>query len=114
MEKAIEKQAGTIIGPSVKIQGDISSDGSIQIEGQITGTVNSNQSVFIGKNAKLTADITANEADISGEVQGKLIISGLLILQATARVSGEITCPVMRMEDGAVFSGICSVNGNPK
>lgn len=118
MEKIIdyttEKQAETIIGSSVKIKGDLDSEGNIWIEGQITGKVSSRQGVFIEKGAKLVADIAANEASIAGEVQGKLEISGHLILQATARVSGEITCPVLRVEDGATFVGTCSVNGSKK
>lgn len=116
MEKIIEQtvmqQTETIIGPSVKIKGDLDSEGNIRIAGQVTGKVNSNQGVFIEQGAILAADIIANEADISGEVQGKLEISGHLILQATAKVSGEITCPVLRVEDGATFLGMCSVTGS--
>jgi len=115
MEKIIERtvmqQTETIIGSSVKIQGDLNSEGNIRIAGQVTGKVNSNQGVFIEQGAILAADIVANEADISGEVQGKLEISGHLILQSTAKVSGEITCPVLRVEDGATFVGMCSVTG---
>lgn len=110
-EEIIEKQEETIIGPSVKIQGDLIGDGNIRIEGQVNGKVNSKLGVFIEKSAKLAADIVANEASIAGEVQGKLEISGHLILQSTAKVSGEITCPVLRVEDGATFLGMCSVTG---
>jgi cytoskeletal protein CcmA (bactofilin family) len=118
MEKIIdyttEKQAETIIGSSVKIKGDLDSEGNIWIEGQITGKVSSRQGVFIEKGAKLVAVIAANEASIAGEVQGKLEISGHLILQATARVSGEITCPVLRVEDGATILGNISITGSAK
>ncbi len=118
MEKIIdyttEKQAETIIGSSVKIKGDLDSEGNIRIEGQITGKVSSRQGVFIEKGAKLVADIAANEASIAGEVQGKLEISGHLILQATAKVSGEITCPVLRVEDGATILGNISITGSAK
>lgn len=107
----IQEQEETIIGPSATIKGDLVSGGNIRVEGQITGKVNSKQTLVIEKNAKLAADITAYEAYIAGEVQGKLEISGHLILQSTAKVSGEITCPVLRVEDGATFAGMCMVNG---
>ncbi len=110
-QEIVGQQSETIIGPSVKIKGDLDSEGNIRIEGQVTGKVRSSQSVFIEKSAKLAADIMANEASVSGEVQGKLEISSLLILQATAKVSGEITCPILRVEDGATFLGNCSVAG---
>ena len=111
IEENLEQQTETIIGPSVKIQGDLNSEGNIRIQGQVTGKVHSNQGVFIEQGAILTADIIANEADISGEVQGKLEISGHLILQSTAKVSGEITCPILRVEDGAALSGKLVVTG---
>lgn len=110
----VPKLIETIIGPSVKIQGDLNGDGDIRIEGQITGRVNSNQAVFVKKNAQLLADIEASEASISGEVQGILRISRRLTLQPTARVSGEIICPVLCVEEGAIFSGKCSVSGEMK
>lgn len=91
--------------------GDLNSEENIRIKGQVSGKINSKQSVFVESNAKLVADIIAKELDISGEVQGKLEISGHLILQSTAKVSGEIICPVLRVEDGAIIVGKCIVNG---
>lgn len=107
----ITTQTETIIGPSVTIQGDLNSEGNIRIAGQVTGKINSNQSVFIEENARLAADIVAKELAIAGEVQGKLNISGLLVLHGTAKVSGEIASPILRVEDGAQFSGKVAMTG---
>ena len=109
MDKIAEKKAETVIGPSVVIQGDLESEGDIRIAGQVTGKINSNQSVFIEQDAKLAADIMAKELAIAGEVKGKLNASGLLVLHGTAKVSGEIVSPVLRVEDGAQFSGKCEM-----
>ena len=109
LEKSIDRKAETVIGPSVIIQGDLESDGDVRIAGQVNGKVNSNQSVFIEQNARLAADIVAKELAIAGEVQGKLNASGLLVLHGTAKVSGEIASPVLRVEDGAQFSGKCAM-----
>lgn len=111
LDKSVVKQAETVIGPSVVIQGDLESEGDVRIAGQVNGKVNSNQSVFIEQNAKLLADIMAKELAIAGEVQGKLNASGLLVLHGTAKVSGEITCPILRVEDGAALSGKLVVTG---
>lgn len=112
--KNIEQQVETVIGPSVKIEGDLNSEGDVRIEGQVTGKINSLKKVFIEQNAKLAADVEANEVTIAGEVQGKLNVLGLLILQSTAKVSGEITCPVLRVEDGAILSAKFAVTGKQK
>ena len=104
----------TVVGPSVKIQGDLNSEGNIRIEGQVQGKVKTSQSVFIGSGAKITADVLAGNAVIGGEVQGNIKISGSLILQATAVIIGDINCSVLRVEDGALFTGKCSMQGGPK
>jgi cytoskeletal protein CcmA (bactofilin family) len=115
MDKSFDKDlngpAETIVGPSVKIQGDLNSEGNIKIEGQVTGKVKTSQSVFIIPGAKISADVLAGNAIIGGEVQGNLKISGHLILQNSAKILGDITCNVLRVEDGALFTGKCAMAG---
>jgi len=111
LDDALNSQAETVVGPSVKIQGDLNSEGNIRIEGQVTGKVNTSQSVFVNKDAHIMADLLAGNAVIGGEVKGNLKVSGHLILQATAKISGDISCAVLRVEDGAQFTGKCSMSG---
>lgn len=103
--------AETVVGPSVKIQGDLNSEGNIRIEGSVTGKVNTTQSVHIGEAAVITADMHAGNAIVAGQVQGNIKVSGNLILQSTARVNGDIACGILRVEDGALFSGKCNMKG---
>jgi cytoskeletal protein CcmA (bactofilin family) len=104
----------TVVGPSVKIQGDLNSEGNIKIEGQVTGKVKTSQSVYVADSAKITADIVAGNAVIGGEVQGNLKVSGSLILQATAKITGDISCAILRVEDGALLTGKCAMSGTPE
>ncbi len=103
--------AETVVGPSVKIQGDLNSEGNIRIEGGVVGKVNTTQSVHIGEAAKLAADVQAGNAIVAGEVQGNIKVSGNLILQSSARIAGDISCGVLRVEDGAQFTGKCNMKG---
>ncbi|MDE2311998.1 MAG: polymer-forming cytoskeletal protein [Patescibacteria group bacterium] len=107
------QQAETVVGPSVKIQGDLNSEGNIRIEGQVTGKVKTSQGVFVNQGAKIAADVLAGNAVVGGEIQGNLKISGHLILQSTAKISGDIACQILRVEDGAQFTGKCTMNGAP-
>lgn len=107
LDENLNSPAETVVGPSVKIQGDLNSEGNIKIEGQVSGKVKTSQSVFVIPGAKIAADIFAGNAVVGGEVQGNLKISGHLILQSTAKLIGDIGCSVLRVEDGAQFSGKC-------
>ncbi|MCL5666398.1 MAG: polymer-forming cytoskeletal protein [Patescibacteria group bacterium] len=112
LDENLSAQAETVVGPSVKIQGDLNSEGNIRIEGQVAGKVTTSQSVFVNQGAHIAADILAGNAIVGGEVQGNLKISGHLILQSTAKISGDISCAILRVEDGAQFTGKCAMNSN--
>lgn len=111
LDNELNGPAETVVGPSVKIQGDLNSEGNIKIEGQVTGKVKTSQSVFIIPGAKIAADVLAGNAVVGGEVMGNLKIGGHLILQGTSKVMGDITCQILRVEDGAQFSGKCTMGG---
>lgn len=103
--------AETVVGPSVKIQGDLNSEGNIRIEGAVAGKVQTTQSVHIGDHAKIAADVVAGNAIIAGEIHGNVKVAESLILQPTARIVGDISCGTLRVEEGAQFSGKCSMKG---
>jgi len=111
LDNELNGPAETVVGPSVKIQGDLNSEGNIKIEGQVSGKVKTSQSVFVIPGAKIAADVLAGNAVIGGEIQGNLKIGGHLILQSTAKILGDISCQILRVEDGAQFSGKCTMAG---
>jgi cytoskeletal protein CcmA (bactofilin family) len=112
MNEATSTTAETVVGPSVKIQGDLNSEGNIRIEGSVTGTVKTTQSVYVGDAATIVAEVSAGNAIIAGTVQGNIKTTGNLILQGTAHVVGDISCAVLRVEDGALYSGKCTMSGS--
>lgn len=118
MEKNLDESssaaAETVVGPSVRIQGDLNSEGNVRIEGQVAGKVKTSQSVYVAQGAHITADVLAGNAVIGGEIQGNLKITGHLVLEGTARIFGDIVCSVLRVEDGALFTGKCNMNGGSK
>ena len=114
LDESLSTQAETVVGPSVKIQGDLNSEGNIRIEGSVTGKIKTTQSVYVNQGARIAADVLAGNAIIGGDIQGNLKITGHLILQSTAKITGDISCAILRMEDGAQFSGKCTMNGNGK
>lgn len=111
-EENLEEQTETVIGPSAIIQGELASDGSIKIEGQVTGKITTSQMVSITQNAKITVELEAESAVIGGEVQGHLSISGRLVLLSTAKVAADITCPTLNVEEGALYTGKCIMDSN--
>lgn len=97
----------TIVGPSVKVEGDFHGEGSIIVEGRVNGTLKTNQNLKIGTNAKIKADVEAANILIAGEVTGNLLIKEKTELKSTAKVTGDITTQIISIETGAVLNGKC-------
>ena len=60
--------AETIIGPSIKVNGNFFGEGNIIIEGIVDGSVKTNQYLLVGNKSKISANIQAKDAKIGGEI----------------------------------------------
>lgn len=106
------KDAETIIGPSIKVKGNFHGQGNIIIEGEVEGSVKTDNHLLIGSKANISANISAKSAKIGGRVTGDLIISGFLELDSTAIINGNVQCEQISVEKGAKLNGNCSMDKN--
>ena len=67
-----EKDIETIIGSTVKVEGDFKGQGDVVVEGQVQGKLSTKGNLSVGENAKITADVSAHNAIIAGELIGNL------------------------------------------
>lgn len=109
-----EGAAETIVGTSVKLKGNLKSDGDIIVDGVVAGEIKTKGSVKIGRNANIIANIRAKNVSISGVVQGNVEASDRLELSETGKVLGDISANVLSISAGAVFSGKSQMTDNHK
>jgi len=95
----------SIIGPGMKIVGNIETDGTVRIEGIVDGSIKAGKAVVIGKQGTVNGDIKTQDAVISGRVDGTLVAASRLELQATCHIEGEVHTRRMQLEEGAVLNG---------
>jgi len=101
--------AETIVGATVKIEGDLVSEGDIKVDGLVAGKIKTSKSLYVGPTAKIEADIEAESAVLAGHVKGEIKIKAGLVIQETGQVDGNITCQRLSISEGAHFSGSCSM-----
>ena len=106
----IDKDMGSILGPELKIDGDVSVSGSLLIYGTVNGSISSQASVRSAKGSKVKGDIIANEAQIHGLVEGNLIIKGKILLGNESQVTGNLQSGTLVIEEGAKFAGSCDMS----
>jgi cytoskeletal protein CcmA (bactofilin family) len=97
--------AETIVGTSVKLKGNLKSDGDITVDGSVNGEIRTKGMVTIGPNAHVIASVRAKKVVIAGTVQGNIEAIERLTLTETGRVYGDIVANILSVAAGAIFTG---------
>lgn len=101
----------TVVGPSVVVEGDFSSEGNILVKGTVSGNVKTGQLLTVETGAKILANTKAHDALIAGEVKGNVRVADRLELTETARIRGDITCTTLVVAAGALIHGKVTMKG---
>jgi len=99
----------TVIGSGTTINGDINSEGSLRIDGKITGNIEVQGDLFIGSSAVIKGNITAHSIELSGTVIGNVHSENLLRMLSTAKLYGDMKVNAFVADEGAFFQGKCSM-----
>jgi len=95
-----------VIGPSIHIDGDLRGEEDLLIEGEVNGTVQlRNNSLTIGAQGKVRADVYAHSIYVDGLMEGDLFGTERVHIRKSAQVRGNVTSPRVSLEDGAKFKG---------
>ena len=103
---AARVREAAIIGPSIHIDGDLRGDEDLIIEGTVTGKVHlKDNSLTVGPNGKVRADVYAHSVFVDGTVEGDLFGSERVAIRKTGNVRGNVVSPRVGLDDGAKFKG---------
>ncbi len=110
MATAIEKAAPrggahTVIGSSIVIDGEISGDEDLVIQGTVKGKIGLKESLYVEKTGVIEADIDTANVEVSGQVTGNIVASDKVELKTDCKVVGDIRAPRILIADGAMFKG---------
>jgi cytoskeletal protein CcmA (bactofilin family) len=94
-------------GQGTVINGDVSTEGDVRVDGKVNGNVTSKSKTVVGTTGVIEGDIFCQNAYIDGRVTGNIEVSELLILSKTAHVTGDIKIKKLVVEEGARFTGSC-------
>lgn len=95
----------TIISHGVKVEGKVTSSGSVRIDGIILGDIDSQGNVTIGELGEVTGKVNGQSITIGGKVQGSINSKEKLILESKADLKGDVYTKILVVEAGARFDG---------
>lgn len=101
----------SIISASLRIVGDLVSEGDVQVDGVIEGDVSA-RSLTVSEGAVVKGQINAEKVLIRGEVHGQ-VSADQVELGRGARVVGDIVHADLTIESGAFLEGHCRRTERP-
>ena len=110
-DKVFTKVPPSVLSSDLKVKGNLSTSGDIQIEGIIEGDIQAHL-LTVGETSKIKGEIIADDVIINGNVIG--CVRGLKVrLTNKARVQGDIIHKAIAIESGAHFEGTVQRTDNP-
>ena len=95
----------SIISADLRITGDLVCSGDVQIDGWVEGDIQS-RNITIGEGATVQGGLQAESVRICGLVNGE-VRADMVVLEKTARVTGDILHKSLAIEQGAYLEGMC-------
>lgn len=102
------------ISQGTKLSGNIVSEGSFRIEGELEGNMELKGKVVISETGFIKGEVVCDNADIEGRFDGKLKVKTCLTLKSTANIIGEVITDQLVVEAGATFNATCQMSGHVK
>ena len=101
------KDSVNYLGPDVEIEGKISCEGPIRIDGTCRGIIDGQDSVTVGTSAQIHGAVRAQSLVINGRVEGDLITSGTIAILPKGDIEGKIFTPAggLSISQGGIFQG---------
>ena len=100
----------SVIGADVTIIGNITAESDLHIDGKVEGDIRC-ASIAQGETSVIKGTIYAEQAQLSGRVEGSITAKTLMI-DATARIAGDVTYESMSVVKGGHVDGRFSQMGD--
>lgn len=100
----------TIVGMDTVIEGDIKTDSSVRIEGELIGNVSTKGVVVLSQCGKIKGSVVAENIIVAGIVEGDLNIADKVNIEPTGEVYGDIITKRLLIDEESIFQGKCTMN----
>ena len=103
-EEIVNLPMDSVIGPNLRVMGDLIGSGDIQIDGRVEGNVRG-RSLVVGLDGRIDGRIFADAVEIHGAIHGRIVAMNVT-MGSTARVVGKVFHNLLNVEPGAAHEGL--------
>lgn len=109
-EASSEEEPETTLAPGVSIKGTMTFEKLLRVDGSFEGELVSSGKIIVGPTGSVQANLDLEEAYIAGKVVGNITVKKRLVLRGRAEVRGDITAPLISVDEGVSIVGILNVS----
>jgi cytoskeletal protein CcmA (bactofilin family) len=99
----------TLLGRGSEFEGKLSFEGTVRIDGKLSGEIFTDDVLIIGEGAEVSAEINVGAVVIQGTVLGNIQAKRSVEIRTPGRVRGNISTPSLFIEKGVIFDGNCQM-----
>lgn len=103
-----DKQLETIIGNNTQLEGNITTKGTIKVDGRINGNIETDW-IILGEKSYLKGNIVAAGIVIAGYVEGNITAKEVVEVKRTGQVRGDLTTSKLVVIEGGFVDGKVSM-----
>lgn len=102
-------EINTLLGRGSSFEGKLTFEGTVRIDGALSGEIFSDDILVVGEGAEVKAKIEVGTLIVEGHIDGNVKATKLIELHAPARVRGNLETPSLFIDKGVVFEGNCKM-----
>ena len=91
------------LAPDIKITGEITSTGTIEVLGEIDGSVTAS-TLIVGAEGRIAGSVSAETVEVKGRLDGQVSCRSFT-LRAAAQVTADVNYTTLVIENGATIEG---------
>lgn len=100
-----DKNESTLISDDMDFRGSVETDHPVIVDGKLSGTLIARGRVQISAQAVVSANVSARDLTLEGSLQGNILHAETVVLEASAKLTGDINCGQLEIQRGAKFTG---------
>jgi cytoskeletal protein CcmA (bactofilin family) len=100
-----KEQRTLVVGAGISVQGSVENAERLVVEGTVETTLIKATELSVSNGGLFKGGIEVENAEISGTIDGTLVVSGNLTVCRTGRLLGKATCRSLKVEEGGQITG---------
>jgi cytoskeletal protein CcmA (bactofilin family) len=113
--EALERrEVNAFMGAETFFEGKLTYTGAVRLDGRFKGVIRSDDTLIVGETGRIEGELHVGITIIQGEVVGNVYGKERVELHHPGRMIGNITAPVVIMDEGAIFEGNCKMKEKKK